>query len=305
MIYVRSGATHVWQCIALCGVLLALCFSFACAYVSPGAPSGFVNDFAGVLSVNQKSTLETQLTAFKNETSNEVVVVTVPTIGEDYIEHYSVQLAEEWGVGTKKNDNGVIILLAVADRKVRIEVGYGLEGALPDSVADRIVRDMVPLLKGARYDEAVAQAVQGVIDATKGEYAAQVGSGGAKESAAGVFEVVAVFGVILLQWLASILGRSKEWWPGGVIGFVVGSVIALLNPFGFSLIAYAMIIVFLVVFGSFFDYVVSNTFQHDNRLGVNHPWWIGGGSGSSWGGGSSFGGFGGGSFGGGGASGSW
>lgn len=270
------------------------------AYTSPGAPAGYVNDFANVITDGTQSELESILTTEQAETSNQVTVVTVATIGDDYIENYAEKLFKEWGIGTKNKDNGVLILLAIEDRKVRIEVGYGLEGALPDSVADSIIRNqMVPSLKSGDYDAAARNAVSAIVSAIHGEYTAEPASERSDD-----WVVPAVFfAIFIFQWAAAILGRTKEWWPGGALGFVGSSAIALFDPFGFSLITYALVIAGLTAFGAFFDYVVSSTYQHDVRNGYDHPWWIGGGSSGGSSGG--FGGFGGGSSGGGGASGSW
>jgi uncharacterized protein len=287
-----------------------LIFSFAIpaavfAYVSPGSATGFVNDFAGVLSAGTKSTLETELTQFRADTTSEISVVTVKTIADDYIENYAEKLFQEWGIGTEKNDNGVLLVVATEDHKLRIEVGYGLEGALPDSIADSIIRnDMVPLLKENDFDGAVAAGVRSIMQATRGEYTAAQESESSPWSDL-VFPII-FFGVFVLQWLGAILGRSKSWWLGGVLGFAGGAGLSLVDPFGFSFVAHALFALGLTGLGLFFDYVVSSTFHHAQKYGYDSPWWVGGnsgfGSGNSSGG---FGGFGGGSSGGGGASGSW
>lgn len=285
---------------ALLVLLVCALPSAVFAYSSPGNPTGYVNDFANVISDTTESELEAVLDAHEKETSNQVTVVTVSTLGDDYIEHYAVELFKEWGIGTEKNDNGILVLLAIEDRKVRIEVGYGLEGALPDSVADSIIRTkMVPALKNTDYDAAARDSVTAILSAIKGEYTAEASS----EDTGDWIVPLVFFGLFILQWGAAVLGRTKEWWPGGALGFVGSSAVAAFDPFGFSLITYALMIAGLTAFGSFFDYVVSSTYQHDVRNGYDHPWWIGGGGGGSSSGG--FGGFGGGMSGGGGASGSW
>jgi uncharacterized protein len=197
---------------ALLVLLLCALPSAVFAYSSPGNPTGYVNDFANVISETTESELETLLDTHEKETSSEVTIVTVPTIGDDYIEHYAVKLFEEWGIGTAKNDNGVLVLLAIDDRKVRIEVGYGLEGALPDSIADSIIRTkMVPALKNADYDAAARDSVTAILSAIKGEYTAEASS----EDTGDWIVPVIFFGLFVLQWGAAVLGRTKEWWPGG------------------------------------------------------------------------------------------
>jgi uncharacterized protein len=268
------------------------------SYSSPGSPTGYVNDFANVLSSSTTAQLESELSQLARDTSTEISVVTVPTIGNDYIENYSIKLAEEWGIGSKEHDNGVLLLIATQDRKLRIEVGYGLEGALPDSVANRIIRnDMVPELTAGSFDGAVTKGVGSIVAATKGEY-----SDTSSQKPHNSFLIWFIFGIFGLQWLAAILGRTKEWWLGGLLGLVGGGVLAYTNPFGLDLYTSGLAVLGLTAFGAFFDYVVSNTYHHAERYGYNPPWWVGGGSSGGSGG---FGGFGGGSFGGGGASGSW
>src|SRR3989344_4544697 len=93
------------------------------AYSSPGRPVGFVNDFADILSSEVEQALNEQLTAFARDESNEISVVTIASLDGDTVENYAVQLFKEWGIGTAKQDNGVLLLIAPNDREVRIEVG--------------------------------------------------------------------------------------------------------------------------------------------------------------------------------------
>jgi uncharacterized protein len=293
-------------------LVLAFLFAFlSCtapvfAYTSPGAPVGYVNDFSGVLTAQTKQDLETSLAAFEKQTSNEITVAVVPSLSGDYIENYAVRLFEEWGVGKANRDNGVLLLLATEDREMRIEVGYGLEGTLPDSLAQRILdNELRPRLQSGDYDAAITAGVRAIESATKGEYAP------VDDTASTVVEsiwkniefVVFVF-LFALQWLGAILGRSKPWWPGGVIGIVAGVVLGVI--FSLGLWSILFVVLGLGLFGSIFDYVVSNAYRGAINSGSTPPWWAGGsgrGFGSSRGGG--FGGFGGGGSGGGGASGRW
>ena len=281
--------------IAVAGVAFA---TPAFAYTSPGSPSGYVNDFAQVLSAGKTQELDARLAAFEQATSNEITVVTVPSMDGDYIENYAAKLFEEWGIGKKNTDNGVLLLLALEERKLRIEVGYGLEGALPDSVAQSIItNEITPLLKAGDYDGAVTAGVAGIEAATKGEYQGESNSG--SMSGEDLFFLFVLLPLFALQWFGAILGRSKSWWAGGIVGALGGltvwAVFGLVLWFGFVLVGG------LAVLGLLFDYFVSHAYSRSKTLGVHPPWWAGGGG--SHGGG--FGGFGGGSSGGGGASGSW
>lgn len=274
------------------------------AYTSPGSPTGYVNDFAGILSAEEKSALDGRLSAFAASTTNEISVVVVPDMGGDYIENYAARLFEEWGIGTERNSNGVLLLLALEERELRIEVGYGLEGALPDSVADRIIRnDMVPPLQDGDYAQALERGSFAIMAATQGEYAAEAPNIEAS------FDTYAPFlfgGFIFLQWLFAIIARSKSWWLGGIVGVLAGSIVS--SIFGLWLMWGLFITLGLTLLGLVLDYFVSRAFSESVRTGTNPPWWTGGNSGGWGGGGRSgggFGGFGGGRSGGGGASGRW
>jgi uncharacterized protein len=285
--------------VALFAALLAAPF-FAHAQVLPDTPAGYVTDAAHVLSAETRAALETQLSVLDASTTEQIAVVTVPSLDGDYIEHYATQLFEKWGIGEAKKDTGVLLLLALKERELRIEVGYGLEGALPDSVADRIIREqMVPLLKEEDYDGAVQAGVASIIAAIQGEYTAPPSS--ATLPAIDI-EALLFFGIFGLQWFAAILGRTKSWWLGGLIGGLIG--VGASTFLGWWLAGGAVLTLSLFVFGLAFDYFVSNTYKESIRHGNTPPWWTGGGGfgGRSSGG---FGGFGGGMSGGGGASGRW
>lgn len=292
--------------LAVAGALLTTVAAFAplaFAYSSPGSPSGYVNDYAGVLSVGAKASLESELTSFNRTTSNEITVVIVPNMGGDYIENYAVKLFEEWGIGTKDRDNGVLLLLALEERKMRIEVGYGLEGALPDSVAQSILNnEMTPLLKAGDYDGAVTASVQAIEQATKGEYTGSPSNeNGLGALLAHNIEYIFIFIVFLFQFLASIFARSKSWWAGGVVGFLGSLGIGWLLALGLLFIV--PLAIALTLLGLLFDYFVSKGYQKAKANGLTPPWWAGGSG--RFDSGHSFGGFGGGSSGGGGASGGW
>lgn len=271
------------------------------AQTLPDAPSGYVTDAANVLSAETKAALEARLTALDASTTEQIAVVTVPSLEGDYIEHYAAQLFEKWGIGEAKKDTGVLLLLALEERELRIEVGYGLEGALPDSVADRIIREtLVPRLREGDYDGAISAGVESVIAAIQGEYVAAPGNGAEFSFDPEALIFFLIFG---LQWFAAMLGRTKSWWLGGIIGAAIGA--GASTFLGWWLAGGAILTLILFVFGLAFDYIVSSTYKESLSHGDTPPWWTGGGGfgGSSRGGG--FGGFGGGMSGGGGASGRW
>lgn len=133
--------------------------------------TGRINDQAGMLSPETKQRLEQRLAAFERETSNQVAVLTVPSLEGDDIDQFSIRVADAWKLGQKGKDNGVLLILAKAERKVRIEVGMGLQGVLPDITAGKIIREtMRPHLKSGNFDQGISVAVDSIIDATKGEF---------------------------------------------------------------------------------------------------------------------------------------
>ncbi len=145
--------------------------SFCQAYSSPGSPTGFVNDYAGLLTPEQVTSLNSSLTNFSQETSNEISVVTINSLEGETIETYANKLFSEWGIGNAKNDNGVLLLIAETDRRMRIEPGYGLEGALPDLVCNQIINnDLRPAFQAGNYYEGILAATEKIKAATKGEY---------------------------------------------------------------------------------------------------------------------------------------
>jgi uncharacterized protein len=272
------------------------------AYTSPGRPSGFVNDFAGILAPQEKTALESKLGGFKAQTSNEISVVTVPNLGGDTVENYAVELFHEWAIGEKGKDNGILLLFAMEEHDIRIEVGYGLEGALTDAQSSWIINNtIIPAFKDGKYYAGIDGAVDSVIGATKGEYVpSETNQTNNNKQTVDWFWLVFFVPV----WLASILGRSKSWWAGGVLGGIAGIVIGFVKGFLYwGIVSIAI----LIPIGLLFDFVVSRSYAKGKQSG-HFPWWIGGGGfggSGGFGGGGGFGGFGGGGSGGGGASGRW
>jgi uncharacterized protein len=269
------------------------------AYTSPGQPAGFVNDFAKVLAPATAPSLETELRQFREQTGHEIVVVTVKNLGGDTIENYANLLFRDWGLGKKELNNGLLFLIAVEDRKMRVEVGYGLEGAITDLETKYIQEETVrPFLTKGDYDGGVLAGVRKLEEAAAKEIVpASYTSTSQTNNAADIFFILLWLAVLILPWLASILARSKSWWAGGIVG-------ALLGVVGWALTSFLLFIPFSLVLGLIFDYLVSKNYQAGNR-----SWWVGGGGWDRWRGGpggrGGFGGFGGGSSGGGGSSSEW
>lgn len=132
-----------------------------------------VHDDAHVLKQETIDALEKQLEVYEDSTSNQVAILIVNTLNGEPIESFSIRLAEKWKLGTKDKDNGVLMIVAVEDHEMRIEVGHGLEGVLTDAVSSRIIRnEMAPEFRRADFDAGVTAGVNGIIAAIGGEYTA-------------------------------------------------------------------------------------------------------------------------------------
>lgn len=124
---------------------------------------GRVNDYANVLQSNQAQSLESQLAQLERDTGHQVAVLTVPTLEGEDIEGFSIRVAENWKIGKKGYDNGVILVVAVKDRRLRLEVGYGLEGVLPDAIAKRVTADyIVPYFRQQDYGGGIVAGIAAV-----------------------------------------------------------------------------------------------------------------------------------------------
>ncbi len=172
------------MCLAL--LLLLLFAPRGLALEVPRRPEGYVTDRAGLLSPRVKSQLEAYLYDYERETTNQVVIATFPSLDGEALEDFSIRFAEAWKVGQKGRDNGVIFLVFKEDREMRIEVGYGLEGVLPDALAGEIVHGVVaPRFRQGDYEGGIIAGVQAIVQATRGEYrATESGADGPYERAA-------------------------------------------------------------------------------------------------------------------------
>lgn len=142
-------------------VLILISFPFSPkAQQKLPAPEGFVSDFAGIINESTRSELTTLLTAFEKATKIEFAVVTVSGLDDTTVEDYATRLFETWGIGKKTTDSGLLLLVAPKERKLRIEVGYGLEGGINDAVAGRIIRDtIIPWFKNGDFSTGILNGV--------------------------------------------------------------------------------------------------------------------------------------------------
>lgn len=233
-------------------------------------PPQLVNDFAHVLSASDKQQIEAKLVQFDNETSNQIAVIIVNSLNGDPLEDVSLGYLRGWGIGNKKNNNGALLFIAIQEHKIRIETGYGLEGALPDVTCKTIIdNDLTPQFKQGNYAGGISTATDDIIKATKGEYKAPAGYADRNKTGDGGIGSLIVFVFIIVFIIILFVGRGGgKGGSGGGLG----------NPLLWFLLG-------------------SSTGRGGGGFG-------GGGS-SGFGGGGGFGGFGGGGGGGGGASGGW
>jgi uncharacterized protein len=266
--------------------ILSLIFLLSCVLLVVSAaedpaqlkPQGWVNDFAGVLSPSARDQLSALCAEVDQKAHAQITVVTVRSLGGRPIEDFSLDLASRWGVGGKRNDTGVMILLATQDRNYRFEVGYGLEGILPDGKVGGFGREAVPLLRENNYDGAALLMTQQVAEVIARDR-----------------------GVTLTE--APVISSRQASRPEAPI-----------SPIGLIVFIVFLFLFFRVVRALTFNSGRRRYRGSGWWIGPTMGGWGGGGfGGAGWGGGfrggggggGGFGGFGGGSFGGGGASGSW
>jgi uncharacterized protein len=273
---------------------------------SPGAAldvpplRAHVNDTAGMLSSAAEQKLEQELTAFEKSDSTQIAVLTIPSLEGESLEDYSIKVAEAWKIGQKGKDNGAILLIAKQERKIRIEVGRGLEGKLTDLLSGRIIRgEIAPRFKAGDFDGGVSAGVGAIMAAVKGEYTASPGDGGAARKGSKPVLTLLLFllvGCVVLGAISKILG--------GLAGAVGLPVVASLLSSGLGPVILAILAVVGFLAGLFLSFLFGAG-RRGGGLGGG-PYFGGGygGGGFSGGGGDVFSG-GGGDFGGGGASGDW
>lgn len=257
-------------------LLFSVSFFAGIAQNVPARPSPprLVNDYTNTLTEDQKAALEQKLVAYDDSTSNQVAIVIVPTTNDYAPVDYAVKLGREWGIGNKKNNNGVVVLVVKDDHQVFIAPGYGLEGALPDITVKSIIdNEILPNFRNDDFYRGLDRGTTAIFKAAAGEYKAPAGYRSSKGKGGGGSLLGVIIIVIIILMLVGRGGRggggmmSRRGYGDFATGAILGSMLG---------------------------------------GGQGRGSWGGGGfGGGSSGGGGGFGGFGGGSFGGGGSGGSW
>jgi len=245
-----------------------------------------VTDLTQTLSAQQQSALEQKIAAFEQEKGSQIAVLIIPTTQPEVIEQYSIRVAEAWKLGREKEDDGVLLLVAKDDRKMRIEVGYGLEGAIPDLIAKRVITEiMAPSFKQGDFYGGITKAVDALIGLIAGEQLPAPAKHNNQSSFSDLLPLLLVGGLILGSILRAVFGDFF----GGVLN---GGIIAVLAWF----FGVALLIALLLGIVAFILTLIGSSGL--GQLGGG-GYSGGGGHSDSWSGG------GGGDFGGGGASGDW
>lgn len=151
--------------------LLAACWIASPAGAEVAVPylSGRIVDEAGVLSAPARDRISAMLKAHEDSTGNQIAVLTLPTLQGESVEDYAVRVFEDWALGQKGRDNGVLVLVVPQDKRMRIEVGYGLEGTLTDAAASRVIRDlMTPRFREGNYDVGIESGITGIVQVLEG-----------------------------------------------------------------------------------------------------------------------------------------
>jgi uncharacterized protein len=281
-------------------VPLLFLFSSAYAFDIPKL-EGYVNDYGNLISPSVRAELENELKSFEQTDSTQIVILTIPSLEGEVIEDLSIKVAESWKIGQKNKDNGVIFLVAKQERKMRIEVGRGLEGRLTDLMAGRIIDLVVkPRFKRGDFDGGFIAGVSALIDATRGEFKAD---GNHRPQKVDRFSRISTF-LIFSGMILLVLGSLSRI-LGGIAGAIGLPLLVYLGVFPVGLILLIILAVLGLGIGLFLPALFSSGAHYRGRGFGPGDGFFGTGGGS--GGGDFGGGFsgGGGDFGGGGASGGW
>jgi uncharacterized protein len=280
------------------GLMLLMASSFAHAeLVAVPELTTRVTDLTQTLSQDQQAQLEQKLAAFEAKKGSQIALLIVPTTQPEDIAQYSLRVVEKWKIGREKSDDGVLLLIAKDDRKLRIEVGYGLEGAIPDLYAKRIISEVIgPKFKQGDFYGGLDSGLDKIIGLVDGEAlpapAEQTANGG--DIPLGILFFIGVFGAAILPTLfGRFFGSTANAGLVGGAAALLGAGLPMVGIFGLVAFAFAM-----------FNAFESGGSGARGRNGGGG--YYGGGSGGGWSsGGGGWSGGGGGDFGGGGASGDW
>lgn len=281
----------------LLGLFSSLCCAAGTELVAVPPLTGHVVDQAGLLQATQAEALANRLRQFEQQHGSQIVVLIVPTVQPESIEQFSIRVFDAWKIGRKQANDGILLVVAVRDRKLRIDTGYGLEGAIPDAVAKRIVAERIaPQLRAGDPYAGLLAGVEQIMKLIEGEQLPPVKRAQTAQTGQGDFGELLVMGIVAATIVGGVLSLVLGRFFGGLATAGLVSAIAWLMTGSLIVMIASAILVFL--------YVLVTAGRGGSPWGGwgGGAGWGGGGWGS--GGGGGWGG-GGGSAGGGGASGEW
>lgn len=302
-------------------LLLALALAAPAAALEVPFLSGRVNDHAALLSEASRQSLETALKDFEARTGHQAAVLTIPSLEGAPLEDFALKVSRTWALGRKGQNDGILFLISRDDRKLRIEVGHGMEGTIPDALAGRIIQDVVvPLFRSGDYDGGIAAGVNAIIAAAEGTYAPppRASSSGRNDFAdMGILEKLMmsafVLGILGLFEFVGLVAPGMGWFlyfflipfwaafPMAIWGVKFGMGCLMTHLIGFPFIKGLLP---HTAIGSKFSVSGNKVYYGNAEIFTMGGGGFSSGGGFSGGGGGGFSG-GGGSFGGGGSSGSW
>jgi uncharacterized protein len=203
--------------------LIILLVSFSSLVASAQVPvpefwSTRVNDQANILSPAFESEIDQFLKLYEDSTSNQIAILTLSTLGDVPVEDYTFRVAEKLKLGTKEKDNGALLFISKEDRKIRIEVGEGLEGVLPDAVCNQIIRnEMAPNFRQENYEAGVRAAVAAMVQAIGGEYKGERGPAAkGKRRGGSIWGTLIILAIIILiSRMGGGRGNNRRGWSAG------------------------------------------------------------------------------------------
>ena len=205
-------------------LILAVVFNTSAQKSIPKpVPARLVVDNANILTAAEVETLERKLVALDDSTSNQIAIVTVKSLNGEALEDVAVATFRDWGIGNKKTRNGVLVLVAIEDRKIRIEVGYGLEGAIPDVTANDIINnDIKPNFKQGNYYAGLDAAVNNLSKAASGEYHVAREK---KSSGKGGGNILGIIIIIVIIIVMASRGGGRGGGGGFIAPLLLGSML--------------------------------------------------------------------------------
>jgi uncharacterized protein len=204
-------------------IILLTISSYGQQIPDPMVPRRLVNDFTGLLSDQQQITLNNKLLEFNNQTSTQIYIVTHNDLQGYAVGEFGQLMAEKWGIGQKGKDNGILVLVSPENRKVTIQTGYGLEGAVPDAIAKRLIENVItPAFKMGNYYAGLDSVTQVLMSLTRGEFTAEdylKGNGEGRIPVGFIIVIIMLFlifsGIFRTKRRFYSPTRSIPWWMLG------------------------------------------------------------------------------------------